>query len=101
MPPANVGCSRDQLTSYTGKVTAYSRSQTEIRLTIHTDENTTQKFVMKAPFKLLFKREPFREGDWTKIESKPHRLKPGVRAAMWVCEGGSQLLDWEPPPETR
>jgi hypothetical protein len=56
---------------------------------------------MKAPFKLLFKREPFREEDWTKIEAKQGRLKPGVRATVWVCEGGSQLLEWQPPPETR
>lgn len=101
LPPQNVGCPRDQLTSYTGKVTAYSRTASEIRLAIDTDDDTTEKFVMKAPFRMLFQREPFRDGDWAKIEEKQGRLKSGVRATMWVCEGGSQLLDWQPPRENR
>lgn len=101
MPPRDVGCSRDQLTSYTGEATAYSRTASELRLTIDTDENTTESFLMQAPFRMLFQRNPFRDEDWKKIEEKQGRLKPGVRATMWVCEGGSQLLDWQPPRETR
>jgi hypothetical protein len=101
MPPAGVGCSRDRLTSFTGRVTAYSRSAARIRLTLHTDENTVERFVLKAPFKLLFQGEPFRESDWARIETRPGRLRPGVRATMWVCEDGGRMLDWQTPPETR
>ncbi len=101
MPPAEVGCARDQLTSFTGAVTAYSRGKSQLRISIHTDENTTEKFALRAPYRMLYQGNPFGEGDWPKVEERPGRLKPGVRATMWVCESGRKTLDWQPPPETR
>jgi len=100
-PPEGIPCSRDQLTSFTGKVTAYSRSSQRIRLTIYTDWDTSESFVLRTPFRLLFKGQPFREADWKKIEEKEGRLRPGVRATVWACETGERVLDWETPAETR
>jgi hypothetical protein len=100
-PPEGIPCSRDQLTSFTGKVTAYSRNSQRIRLTVYTDWDTSESFVLRAPFRMRFKGEPFREEHWNKIEEKEGRLRPGVRATVWACETGERVLDWETPAETR
>ena len=97
MPPPTVECARDNLTSYTGKVTKYSRKGGEIRLTISTDENTVESVALKPGDKLLLNAEPMREKDWEKVEKGAGKLKTGMRATAWICEGGRPVLDWQPP----
>lgn len=102
--PAAPACSRDHLTSFTGVVSGYRRTPTELRLTVKTDEATTEKIVLKYQRDedvarwFLFGRERFEEKHWREIERAPGRLKAGARATVWVCDDGSQpVVDWEPP----
>ncbi len=103
-PPAAPGCSRDHLTSFTGVVSSYSRTPTQLRLTVKTDDDTVEKFVLKyrpgedAARWFLFGRERFEPRHWREIERAPGRLKAGARATVWVCDDGAQpVVDWEPP----
>ncbi|HWQ31428.1 MAG TPA: hypothetical protein VNQ79_00985 [Blastocatellia bacterium] len=103
-PPESLKCSRDHLTSFTGKVTAYQRRPGRIFLRLRTDEETTESFTLRFSPKddpakwFLLKREPFTQRDWTLIESRPSQLRPGMRATVWVCDDGSKpVVDWQPP----
>jgi hypothetical protein len=98
MPPAAVGCDRNHLTSYTGKVTRYSRKEGRIVLTIHTDEDTTETVRLGPADKVLLNAQPIKAEEWKRVEEKTGRLRPGMRATAWVCEGGRPVLDWQPPP---
>ena len=100
-PPETLPCSRDQLTSFTGKVTVYSRTPDRITLTIATDWDTTARFTLRPPFRLLLHGEPFQPRDWDQIEEKPGVLRKGMRATVWECAGGRRVLDWQPPPDPR
>lgn len=103
-PPESLKCSRDHLTSFTGKVTAYQRRPGRVFLRLRTDEETTESFTLRFSPKddpakwFLLKREPFTQRDWTLIESRPSQLRPGMRATVWVCDDGSKpVVDWQPP----
>lgn len=100
-PPADLPCSRDQLTTFTGKAAAYSRDSRRMKLTVRTDWSTTESFVLRPPYRMLYKGEPFREEHWRRIEGEQGRLRPGVRVTVWACETGERALDWETPAETR
>ena len=97
MPPSAVGCNRNNLTSYTGEVTRYSRKDTKIRLTIKTDEDTTESVSFEPGDKVLLNAQPIQDGDWMQVEASPGKLKAGMRATAWVCRGGRPVLDWQPP----
>ena len=97
MPPAAVGCGRNNLTAYTGDVTSYSRKGGKIRLTMKTDESTVETVAFEPGDKILLNAEVMREGEWTKVEVKEGRLKAGMRATAWICRGGRPVLDWQPP----
>lgn len=97
MPPSAVGCNRNNLTSYTGEVTRYSRKDTKIRLTIKTDEDTTESVSFEPGDKVLLNAQPIQDGDWKQVEASPGKLKAGMRATAWVCRGGRPVLDWQPP----
>lgn len=103
-PPDNIPCSRDQLTSFTGAVTSYSRDSTQTHLAMRTDERTSEKFVLrhgqaKDPTRwFLLWGKPFQAGDWQAIEEAEGRLRRNMRATIWVCEGGDNpIVDWQPP----
>jgi len=103
-PPSTLPCSRDHLTSFTGVVSNYSRGPDQLRLTVKTDESTTEKFTLRykrgqdVAQWFLFARERFEANHWAEIEKAPGQLKPGARATVWVCEGGAQpVVDWEAP----
>lgn len=98
-PPESLGCDRNELTSFTGEVTRYSRTDRVISLAIHTDANTNESFELPEPVRLRFGGQEFRAEDWSKVESAKGKLKEEVRATVWVCEGGPKTLDWEPPKE--
>ena len=99
MPPAAVSCSRDDLTSYTGEVTRYSRKDGAIHLTLTTDEQTVENVSLRPGDKVLLNAEPMKPEDWKQVEDKEGKLKAGMRATVWVCRGGRPVLDWQPPPK--
>ena len=104
-PPPNVGCDRNDLTSYQGKVREYARDRTQVSLVIDTDEGTVERVVLKLEAgrtpesRFLWDGEPFQPGNWKDLESSEGKLNPGVTVIAWVCtKGGPPLLDWRPPP---
>ncbi|MBK5294463.1 MAG: hypothetical protein JJE04_22630 [Acidobacteriia bacterium] len=100
-PPSAITCPHDYLTAYTGKVASYSRSETQLSLTIRTDWDTTETVTIKMPAKMLLRSEPFQPAHWPKVEIAKGKLKKGMRATAWVCEDGRNppVLDWQPLPE--
>jgi acyl-homoserine-lactone acylase len=103
-PPSSLKCSRDHLTSFTGRVLAYGRMDDHVFIRVRTDEETTENF--KIPLEkpddakkwFLMRGEEFKESDWEKIESSKGKLKPQMRATVWVCDDGSNpVIDWRPP----
>src|SRR5262245_37085979 len=103
-PPSSLKCSRDHLTSFMGRVTAYQRSRTRIFIRVRTDEQTTENFTLKFtrnddPIKLfLLRGEEFKQNDLKLIEVSTGRLRNPMRAIVWVCDDGSNpVIDWRPP----
>ena len=82
-PPENVGCDRNELTSYTGALTLFTRSKTHVSLTIRTDEQTTER--VKVPKE--------------KIGNRP--LRRGERLTAWVCASGAVTIQWLSPSPPR
>lgn len=106
-PPTGLSCDRNHTTSFTGLITAYSRSARRIQVRVRTDEQTTEQFTIPlsrgedASKKFLLKGEPFRAGDWKKIERGRGLLKPRMRAIIWACRDENddfhaELIDWRP-----
>ena len=103
-PPQNVGCDRNDLTVYQGKVRQYTRDKAQVKLTIDTDEKTVERITLKlegsrtAESRFLWEGGPFQTQHWKELESAPGKLKPGITVNAWVCtNGGPPLLDWRPP----
>ena len=103
MPPASLRCDRSSLTSFTGRVVRYVRRENLTRLTIRTDERTTESFTVRhaksdPTASFLFLAEPFQASHWKRIEVRRGTLKPGMRATAWVCEtpGIGPIIDWQP-----
>lgn len=103
LPPSALACSRDHLTSYSGRPLAYERTPDRIVLRIRTDEETTESVTLSVergedPLRwLLIEGEPFQSGDWARVETALGRLREGVRVIAWVCDDGSKpVLDWRP-----
>jgi len=103
-PPPHVTCDRNNLTSWTGKVTGYQRDEQSIWIEINTDENTVEettidhKGFQDASSHFLLWGEPFKRTDWTAIEATPGNLIDGMRATIWVCSDGRTpaVIDWRP-----
>lgn len=102
-PPASLKCSRDHLTAYQGRVLDYRRGKQDITLRVSTDDGTTESVSLKwaASEKpetwFLLRGEPFKDGDWKRIESGPGKLADETRIIVWVCDDGSKpVLDWRP-----
>jgi len=105
-PPDAVACDRNALTLYAGRVTAYERLADELRLTIATDWETSERVTLRAPDggrledHMLLRGRRFTSDDWPAIEAESGRLREGVRVDAWICEGPIEpLLDWQPPRE--
>lgn len=98
MPPDAVGCDRNNLTSYIGEVTRYSRDASGIRITLKTDDGTVETLRFEAGDRILLNGDEMKESDWQKVEEKAGKLKAGMRAIAWICRGGRPVLDWRPPP---
>jgi hypothetical protein len=97
MPPPAVACDRNHLTSYTGEVTRYSRKGHNIRLTLNTDAGTTETVSFKSGDKILINADEMKEADWKYVEEREGKLRAGMRATAWICQGGRPVLDWQPP----
>jgi len=103
-PPQNVGCDRNALTVYQGKVRQYTRDRAQVKLVIDTEEKTVERIVLKlngartAESRFLWAGETFQAQHWRELESEPGKLKAGITVNAWVCSnGGPPLLDWQPP----
>ncbi|MGE0885340.1 MAG: hypothetical protein AB7P14_17480 [Blastocatellales bacterium] len=103
-PPSAIKCSRDHLTSFTGRVLAYERSSSRIFIRVRTDEETTESFTLKLTRKdeaaehFLMRGETFRQSDWKLVESAPGKLHQPMRATIWVCDDSpAPVIDWRPP----
>lgn len=103
-PPDSLSCDRNNLTSFTGRVLSYSRTNNRLYLRMRTDEETIERFTLRYgsrenPTKwFLLRAEPFKEADWKLVEARRGRLLKGMRATVWVCTGGAKpVIDWQPP----
>lgn len=103
-PPAAITCSRDHLTSYNGKIIYYRRTSSRTVLRVRTDWDTTEQVTLrhgrnKNPQRwFLLRGDAFMQEDWAKIETSRGRLRPDVRANVWVCDDGrNPVVDWQPP----
>jgi hypothetical protein len=100
-PPAFVTCDRNELTSYTGRVTALARGKDSTRLVIETDESTTERVVIRHPAGDLLatfhrRGQPFTDADMTALLPS-NRLRDDARATVWVCTtaGVRPQVDWK------
>lgn len=106
-PPTGLSCDRNHTTSFTGHITAYSRTGRRILIRVRTDEQTTEQFTIQlrrgedASKKFLFEGMAFQAGDWQKIERARGILRPKMRATIWACRDQNddfhaELIDWRP-----
>ncbi|MEW6734838.1 MAG: hypothetical protein AB1489_26160 [Acidobacteriota bacterium] len=103
-PPDKIKCKRDDLTSFTGRVLSFKRYQGYTILKMRTDEKTQEKFTLRHPNTddpkefFLLRGETFQPQHWTLIEIGKNRLRPNMRATVWVClDGNAPIVDWQPP----
>ncbi|HVF87760.1 MAG TPA: hypothetical protein VM866_09225 [Pyrinomonadaceae bacterium] len=102
-PPDSIKCPDNNVTSFTGRILAYSRTDGRIIIRMRTDEATTERFTFRvsdsesAAKGFLLRGDPFKESDWKLVELKKGRLRPKMRATVWVCDDGSTpVVDWRP-----
>jgi rhodanese-related sulfurtransferase len=104
-PPEGLKCGRDDLTLYDGVVVAYERKSGSTFLRIDTNFDTTEEATLKHPGTddpsslFLINGAPFGAADWQKVERAKYKLRPGMRANVWVCVGDAAVqpvVDWRP-----
>ena len=105
MPPAQLKCDRNDLTSYDGRVLAYRRRKGSTFLRIRTNFDTTAEVTIRHPGtddpseSYLLNGKAFMSTDWRRIEKRTRVLKNGMRANVWVCRGNPSIqpvVDWRP-----
>ena len=101
-PPEKITCSRNHLTSFTGKVLSMKRQKGSTRMRMRTDEETSEQFTLRhasddpSQYFLMW-GETFTENDWKRIETGKNQLRPNLRATVWVCDNGENpVVDWQP-----
>jgi hypothetical protein len=102
-PPDGIKCDDNHLTSFTGKILSYKRMPGRVFLRMRTDEATTESFTLRfrrtddAARWFLLMGEQFKQSDWSLIERSRYRLRPNMRATVWVCDDGTTpIVDWRP-----
>jgi rhodanese-related sulfurtransferase len=104
-PPAGLKCALNDLTLYDGEVVKYERKLGSTFLRINTNFDTTEEVTLEHPGTddptplFLINTEPFKPSDWAKIEGARRKLRPGMRANVWVCVGNPSIqpvVDWRP-----
>jgi hypothetical protein len=105
-PPERIRCSRNHLTSFTGRVLEFKRNDNQTFLRIRTDEDTTEAFTLRHPGKgsaaewFLLRGKAFESSDWKLIEIRRNKLHPRMRATVWACDDGTTpIVDWQPAAE--
>lgn len=105
MAPPGLKCDLNDLTLYDGEVVKYERKVGSTFLRIDTNFDTTEEVTLRHPGTddpsalFLLNTEPFKPSDWAKIESASRKLRPGMRANVWVCVGNPSIqpvVDWHP-----
>ncbi|HEX8293126.1 MAG TPA: rhodanese-like domain-containing protein, partial [Pyrinomonadaceae bacterium] len=103
--PAGLRCGINDLTLYDGEVVKYQRKPGSTYLRIETNFDTTEEVTLRHPGTddpaalFLINAEPFKSSDWAKIETARRKLRPGMRANVWVCIGDPSVqpvVDWRP-----
>jgi hypothetical protein len=107
-PPPVLQCDRNQLTSYSGTVTGYERTDEQTRIAITTDWGSVESFTLHHPDGrveelFLLWGEPFKLENWRQIETAPGDLIEGLQAIVWICEESSvgPVVDWRPGEKAR
>ena len=104
-PIEGFNCPANNLTSYTGVVTRYTREVGKTTLRIRTDWDTTENVTLTHPGtddgSAMFRVNgaPFTAADWARIEQRKGVLVDKARAAAWVCSDGRVIVDWNAPKE--
>ncbi|MBC8029261.1 MAG: hypothetical protein H7Z16_04045 [Pyrinomonadaceae bacterium] len=105
MPPAQLRCDRNDLTSYDGRVLVYRRRKGSTFLRMRTNFDTTENVTIRHPWTndpskfYLINGNAFMSSDWRRIETRAGVLKRGMRANVWVCRGNPSIqpvVDWRP-----
>jgi hypothetical protein len=97
-PPLTLECDRNSLTSYSGVVTEYRRTEKSISITISTEWDTVEEVTVEYSAErssnsyFLLNGQQFSTGDWKKVESEPGIPIAGLRVFAWIC------LDLQTPP---
>jgi hypothetical protein len=102
-PPESIKCDANHLTSFTGRILSYQRQPGRVFIRMRTDEATTERFTLRfrrtedAARWFLLMGEEFKQSDWKLIEQRRYRLRPRMRATVWVCDDGTTpIVDWRP-----
>jgi hypothetical protein len=102
-PPDSIRCDPNHLTSFTGRILSYQRKPGRVWIRMRTDEATTESFTLRFPRSedaaqwFLLMGERFKQSDWRLIERRRYRLRPNMRATVWVCDDGTTpIVDWRP-----
>lgn len=105
-PPEASLCERNQLTSYSGVLSAYRVGPPGLQVEIATGWGSVETVVLpladpvqpEAAF--LLHSKPFGISDWSAIESKPGNRtpRPEIGLIAWVCLDNetATLIDWRP-----
>lgn len=105
MPPSELKCDRNELTSYDGRVLAYRRRRGSTFLRIRTNFDTTEEVTIRHPATddpskfYLINGKAFTRSDWRRIERRKGVLVNGMRANVWVCRDNPSIqpvVDWQP-----
>lgn len=105
--PDYVDCERNALTSWSGAVSDYLRTEGGIRLEMATDFGTKERLDLSlADRELLLSRlrlrgRPFKPSDWQLIEDANGNIQQGIRATIWICADQEVLpiINWQPNAE--
>ena len=100
-PPPGLPCSRDTLTSYSGKILRYTRKPNQIFLLMRTDEATTEKFqieISKGKNHLnlfLLNGQAITATELEQVEKKILKKSKAVTVTVWECRDTShRVIDW-------
>jgi len=105
LPPTQLQCARNDLTSYDGRVLIYRRRKGNTFVRMRTNFDTTENVTIRhlrtndpSQFYLI-NGEAFTRNDWRRIERRAGVLRHGMRANVWVCRGNPSIqpvVDWQP-----
>jgi hypothetical protein len=103
--PDYVSCDRNNLTSWTGQVVAYTHHDLKTVITLDTDDGTTETLTLEPSQTAALTAQYYVHGkhfelaDWAKIENEDRHLLPNIRATVWLCSEASILpiINWLPP----